>query len=307
MSNEQTAVGTDAGTTRSRLAELGLPAQRQRLITGAGFLGLGTVAGVRLLEIVHNVPFEPLAVPAGILSGATVGGGLLLALAVSVVALGSEPAPARVGLLFVGVFGALALLTPAKSLPTAIALIGGLAVALLGTIGLPATYREVRRAGIAVGVIVALAVSLGSSLGLIDGGLQGLGSVLTLGAVTAIVIRARGDRGALLAGTLAGAAVIVASVTSPFVFGSALLVGFAVVGTPHAIAALTVGAGVAVAVAGLRRGDRSVAAGAGLLVLAGVPVAFPRAMALVLGAVLVLIDGEMLAGDDAVNPQGETA
>lgn len=299
MTSEPTSIGTETDAGHGMLAGLGGPPASRTVITGAGLVGLGTVAGARLLGIVHNAPFDPLAVPAGVLSATTVGVSLVLAFSLIAVALASDPAPVRVGLLFAGVFGTLALFSPAATLPTATALTGGAAVALLGTTGVPATYREVRRAVIAVGVVAALAVSLGSSLGLLDGGLQGLGGMLTLGAVTAVVVRAGGDRVALLAGTLAGAAVVGASATSPFVLGSTLLVGFAVAGVPHVVAALAVGAGVSVAVAGLRRGDRSLAAGAGLLVLAGVPVAFPRAMALVLGATLVLVDVETLAGLDA--------
>lgn len=297
MSNESVSART--GTEPDRLATVrGILPASHRVILGASVASLGAVAGGRLLSVLHNVPFDPLAVPAGVLSTATGVASLVLALSLVGVGLSvpGDRAPARVGLLFAGVFGPMTSLSGAASLPAATGLTLGVAVALLGTVSIPVTSRNVYRATVAAGFVAALAVSLGSSVGLLGGGLHGLGGVLALGSVTATVVYAETDRTAFLVGGVATAAVVLASATSPFVVGSALLVGFATVGVPHVLVALAAGAGVAVAVAGFRRGDHALAAGAGLLVLAGVPVALPRAMALALGATLVLLDAETLAG-----------
>lgn len=266
------------------------------VILGASVASLVTVVAARLLLIWHNVPFDPLAIPSDILGVIPMGTGLVLAFSLLAVALVSNRPATRGGLLFTGVFGVLALVGPATALPAAVALVAGAAVAWFGTIGVPGTYREIRRAALAGGFVSALAISLWSSLGFIEGGLQGLGGLVTLGTVTAVVFRAEDDFVALVTGAVTVLALVVASLTSPFVLGSSFLVGFAVVGVPHLLTALAVGAGVAVAVAGLRAGNRTLAVGAGLLIFAGVPVTFPRAMAVVLGATLVLLDVEALIG-----------
>jgi hypothetical protein len=84
--------------------------------------------------------------------------------------------------------------------------------------------------------------------------------------------------------------VVAAGAVSPFVVGSALLVAFAVTGVPHLLAALAVAGAVAAAVAGLHRGAYGLSVGAVLVLLAGVPATFPRALTLLLGATLVLVD-----------------
>jgi len=298
VSNETSRVGTETDADRT-VADLSVPFDAESVLLGAGVLALAAVLAARLLVVGHSLPFDPLSVPPGTLTAATAGVSAVLGLSLVATGLVSQRAPVRVGLLFAGVFGTLALASPAATLPAVAGLVGGGAVAMGGAVGVPAAYREGRRAVIAAGFVAAAAVSLGSAVGVLGGGLRSVGGVLALAAVTATLVRVEGDRVALLAGAATVLAVAVASASSPFVLGSTLLVGFAVVGVPHVLAALAAGAGVAVAVAGLRAGRYSLVTGAGLLVLAGVPSTTPRAMALVLGAVLVLFDAETLLGSDA--------
>jgi len=89
--------------------------------------------------------------------------------------------------------------------------------------------------------------------------------------VTLLAVRAEGDPVALGAGALAFAGVVAASAAAPYVTGSALLAGFAVVGSPHLLVATAAFGGVAAAVSGFRGGDARLAIGAVLLLLAGVP------------------------------------
>jgi hypothetical protein len=296
------ALGSEPNPEYDSVKSYAARIDRRWVVTGAGVVSLGAVAAVRLLAVLHNAPFDPLAVPTGAIPATTAAVSFLLALSLAAVALASARSPVRIGLLFAATFGGLATLNQAVTVPAAVAITGGGAVALLGTLSVPETYLTFRRVALAAGFLAALTVALGSSVGLLDGGLRGLGGVLTLGVVIATGVRAESDRIALAAGGIAAAAVVGASLTSPFVLGSTLLVGFAIVGVPHALAALAVGAAVSVVVVGLRRGEWSLAAGAGLLVLAGVPVSVPRAMALLLGATLVVGDLETLLGETGGEP-----
>lgn len=269
---------------------------RNRVPAGAGLAALLVVAAAVAVDVLANLPFEPVAVPPAVRAFLGVGVPVVLALCLIAVAVSTRRTPLRVGLLFVGVFGLLPLAARAATVPALFGVILGGGVALVGTNGVPADYRTLRRHLIATGVLAGVAVTLSGSIGLLDGSARGIGGLLTFGAVTGMVVRADGDRLALAAGLFAVAVVAAASVMHPYVLGSALLVAFAVAGVPHVIVAAAVGGAAAATVAGLRRDEYTLAIGAPLVLLAGVPATFPRAMAVVLGAMLVLVPFDAAPG-----------
>jgi hypothetical protein len=169
------------------------------------------------------------------------------------------------------------------------------------------TYRDVRRRLVAVGSVAALALTLVGVTGLVEGG-RNPGAVVTLAVVTAVGTRSDGSWLAAGAGLLAVGAVGVASVANPFVVGSALLVAFAVTGVPSLLVAVAVAGAVAAAVDGLHRGEYALATGAAVLLLAGVPVTFPRALTFLLGATLVLLvhDGTTRGPERTMGGRGRT-
>lgn len=114
--------------------------------------------------------------------------------------------------------------------------------------------------------------------------------------MTLLAVRAEGDPVALGAGALAFAGVVAASAAAPYVTGSALLAGFAVVGSPHLLVATAAFGGVAAAVSGFRGGDARLAIGAVLLLLAGVPATPGAATAVCLGAALAVLDADEFFG-----------
>jgi hypothetical protein len=171
-----------------------------------------------------------------------------------------------------------------------VAVVGGGALALVGALGAPPawTYRGVRRRVVAVGFVTALALTLVGVTGLLDGA-RNTGAFVTLAAIAAVGTGSERSRLAAGAGLLAVGAVAVAGAASPFVVGSTLLVAFAVTGVPLLLVAVAVAGAVAAAVAGLHRGTYTRSVGAVLLLLAGVPATFPRALTLLLGATLVVL------------------
>jgi hypothetical protein len=268
---------------------------RRRAVAG-GALAACAVGFTTVLGVLHNVPFDPLPVSAGVLSAVEVGAAVVVALALGALAAGSRRTGVRIGLLFVAVFGALAALSPAARVPAAVAVTAGGALALGSALGVPDSYREVRQAAVAAGFLVAVALSLAGTLGVGGAGFRELGVLAFLVALVSLTVRLRGDRVALVAGAVAFAAVVAGAASAPFVAGSALLVGFGVVGGPHVLVAAAVGGAVAAAVAGVRRGDFAIATGAAVLVFAGVPATPTAAMAVLLGATLALVDPAALAG-----------
>jgi hypothetical protein len=264
--------------------------------SGSATVGLGTgavalVAVERTVEILANVPFDPVVVSPTL--RATTGGLAFVAVVVTllVVAVTAGRATVRVGLLFAAVFGTLPLVAPGTGLLGVVAVGGGGALALVGTLGVPEewTYRGVRRRAVAVGFVVAVALTLAGVTGLL-GGVRNPGAFVTLATVAAVGTRAEGSRLAAGTGLLAVVAVAVAGAVSPFAVGSALLVAFAVTGVPTLLVGLAIAGVVAALVAGLRRREHAVVVGALLVLLAGVPATFPRALTLLLGATLVLLD-----------------
>lgn len=255
---------------------------------------MGVATAVRVL---YNAPFEPVGVPSGAVPVASTVAGIAVGVALSAVALSTERPVVRVGLLFVGVFGVLATVSDGATVAAAVAIPTGATVAFAHALGVPANYFELRRAGIAMAFALAAGLSLGATAGILGAPFRAAGSVALLVGLTLLVVRAGHDSVALVAGGIAFAGVVVASAVAPYVTGSALLVGFGVVGSPHALVATAAFGGVAAAVAGVRDHDAWLAVGAALLLLAGSPATPEAATAVCLGAALVALDPERLLGD----------
>jgi hypothetical protein len=286
-----------AGDVRAVVAS-----RRDRRALAAGGALLATTA-VTALRVLHNVPFDPLALGAGTLRGVALLAAFAVAVALGVVSLDHDAATVRVGCLFAAAFGVLGTVADGAALPATVAVPAGGALALAGALGVPETYRELRVRALTAVILAAVALSLGATTGVLPAGLREAGSVAALAALSLLVVRVRADRVALAVGGLAAAAVLWATASAPYVAGSALLVGFGVVGGPHLLVATAAGGVAAATVAGLRQGDRALAAGAFLLGAVGVPASPTAATAVVLGALLVVADDALLpaaaSGTDA--------
>ncbi|WP_323675993.1 hypothetical protein [Halorubellus sp. PRR65] len=296
VQSEREAGRSDDASTRTDGTGAG---RVRRRVLASGAVAALAVAVATTLRILHNVPFDPLPVSAGVLGAVEVTAAVAVALGVAAVAFGNDRAVVRVGLLFAAVFGALATVAPPARVPAAVAVTAGGGLALAAALGRPDSYRGLRRRAVAAGFVAAVALSLASTVGVAPRGVRELGVVAYLLALAALSTRVRGDPLALVAGGVAFAAVVAGSASAPYVAGSALLVGFAVVGGPHLLVAAAVGGAVAAAIAAVRRGEFAVAVGAVVLVAAGAPATPTAAMAVVLGATLATVDlGSLLAGAD---------
>lgn len=264
--------------------------RRKRIVISSGLLALIIVAVGRSLDILWNLPFNPVGISPVIRNLILTGVPILLAFTLVIIAFAAEQSTVRVGLLFVGIFGLLPIVDQAATVPALVAVSVGGAVVLLATPGWPSTYQTLRKQSIAVGLLAGIMITLSSSIGIVDGGLRNIGTLLTLGAVTALVVWIDGDRIALLIGLFALIITIVVSVMKPYIVGSVLLIAFAVVGVSHLLIACAIGGAVAATVAGLRRQEYTLSIGALLVLLAGIPGTFPRALAVIFGATLIFID-----------------
>ena len=261
-----------------------------------GLLAAVCVGVATAVRVLYNAPFEPAGFAPGLVPVTGTVAALASGVGLAVVALSADRPAVRVGLLFAGVFGVLATVSNAATVAAAVAVPGGAALAFARALGPPSTYFELRRAVLALGFALATGLSLAATAGIVGPPFRSIGSAVFLGGVTLLAVRAEGDPVALVAGAIAFAGVVLASAAAPYVTGSALLVGFAVVGSPHLLAATAAFGGVATAVAGLRVGDAWLAVGAVLLVLAGVPATPGAATAVCLGAALAALDAEDLLG-----------
>lgn len=267
-------------------------------------VAVGVAAAVRVL---YNAPFEPVAFPPRLVQAVGTVAALATGIALAAVALSAGRPVVRVGLLFAGVFGVLAAVSGAATVAAAVAIPGGAALAFTRTLGGPTTYFEFRRGVLALAFALAVGLSLAATAGFVGSPFRAAGSVAFLVGVTLLSVRAEGDPVAIVAGAVAFAGVVAASAAAPYVTGSALLVGFAVVGSPHFLVATAAFGGVAAAVAGVRDGDAWLAIGAALLLLSGVPATPGAATAVCLGAALAVLGGDELLGAPAPSDAPNTS
>lgn len=263
---------------------------RTAAIAAAVTLGVSFVA-----RIFVNAP---VTVPGNLVVGGPgmgVAPGPLTALATGVAGVAAiaialtDPEPVAVtGLLFVGVFGLLALVSRSAALSASVAVVAGTG-AVVGS-----RRRQLRRTRLVpTAVLLAgLALALGSEFWGLTA-IRPLSSAVSLIGIAALPLFAATDPEALLGGVLAFAGVLAVGLSLPFVTGAVTLVGGGVVGTSLPVVALAVAGAVTTASAAGRQGRWTLLAGAGLLAFAGVPATLPRAVPFALGlAVLTTTEGD---------------
>jgi len=239
-----------------------------------------------LTAVLVNAPAGPSGIGAG--TRAMVGlSTAVAALAAVGLALTADDPVAGVGLLFVGVFGLLSLVSGAVAVPAAVAVGAGTAAVVV------ARRRSLTPVPtVAVGVLLAaLAVGLASGVGGAVS-LRPTASTLALVGVAVTPVFAATTGRAVLGGLLAFGAVVAVGLAQPFVTGAVTLVGGGVVGTALPVVALAAAGAVTAASAASRRREWLLLAGVALLALAGVPATLGRAVPFALGVTaLVLREG----------------
>ncbi|WP_082230086.1 phosphate ABC transporter permease [Halorubrum lipolyticum] len=285
--------------TRNASARASSPRSPGRFGGRVGSIGLLAAVAVGVataVRVLYNAPVEPAGVPSGAVPAVSTVAGVAAGVALASVALSTDRPVVRVGLLFAGVFGVLATVSDGATVAAAVAVPTGAAIAFARALGTPAAYVDLRRSVVALAFAAAAGLSLAATAGIVGSPFRAAGSVAFLAGVTLLAVRAEGDPVALVAGAAAFVGVVGASAAAPYVTGGALLVGFAVVGSPHVLVATAAFGGVAAAVAGVRKRDAWLAVGAVLLLLSGVPATPGAATAVCLGAALATLDADGLFG-----------
>jgi len=193
----------------------------------------------------------------------------------------------RVGLAFVGTFAVLLTLTMAVFVPAMVAIAGG------GALAVGRRWQRLDRARdwhlLPVALLLgAVVVSLLGSIGVEPATLWPIGSHLALlgmAATPALLGHGRGDWA--FGGVVAGVLVAV-GVSAPFVTGAVTLIGGGVVGASLLVLAVGLCGLVTSASAALRQRHWYGLVGAGLLLAGGVPTTTPRALAVILGVLLLI-------------------
>jgi len=286
-----------ADETRDCASDLtAVPGRFGGRVGSVGLLLAAVAVGVATaIRVLYNAPFEPVAFPPRLVPAVGTVAALASGVALAAVGLSTERPVVRVGLLFAGVFGVLATVSGAATVAAAVAIPVGAALAFARAMGPPETYFELRRGVIAL----TFALAVGS---------RSPRRPDSLGPPSERPDPPRSSRGDPPRGSGRGRpgrprcrrtrvrGVVAASAAAPYVTGSALLAGFAVVGSPHLLVATAAFGGVAAAVSGFRGGDARLAIGAVLLLLAGVPATPGAATAVCLGAALAVLDADEFFG-----------
>ncbi|MFC7076292.1 phosphate ABC transporter permease [Haloarcula halophila] len=192
-----------------------------------------------------------------------------------------------VGLLFVGVFGLLSLVSGAAAAPAAVAVVAGTVAVVVAARDRLSTGERAAGAVLLTALTVGLASGVGGFVGL-----RSVGSTLTLAGMGLSLVFTATDGRALIGGGLAFGAVVAVGLSVPFVTGAVTLVGGGVVGTPLPVVALAAAGTVSTASAAGRTRNWPLLAGVVLLALAGVPATVARAVPFALGiATLVSLEG----------------
>jgi hypothetical protein len=249
------------------------------------------VAARYLAVLLINAPGYGVPVAPGPVTVASTA--VVAAAAIAVAVTDADPLTG-IGLLFVGVFGLLSLVSPAAALPAAAAVVLGTA-----TVAAVAGRRLDPVSAAATALLVA-ALSVGLASGV--GGWTGLRSVASTVALLGVAATpafaatdwrslSRADWGAVLGGLAAFAVVLAVGRAVPFVAGAVTLTGSGVVGTSLPVVALAAAGAVTTASAASRTRRWTLLAGVALVAFAGVPASLPRALPFALG-VAALTRGE---------------
>lgn len=251
----------------------------------AGVFGLAGAAGLLVARVALNANLVP-----GV--GGSMGTLQLLAtlgpaLGALVVATATDDAPERIGLAFVGVFGLLAAIVPTATTPAVVAVVAG------GSLAVSRRWRQVDRsldwhALPVVALVLAVAVSLAAGIGVASATLWPIGTNLALlgaAATPALLGHGRTD---WAFGGLVAAVLVAIGLSAPFVTGAVTLIGGGVVGASLLVLAVGLAGLTTTASAAARTRHWHALLGAGLLLAAGVPASLPRALAVVLGVLLLV-------------------
>lgn len=226
-----------------------------------------------------------IGVAPGPLAGLAMG---VAAVAAVIVGLTDADPAAAIGLLFVGVFGLLALVSRSAALPASAAVVAGLGAVVVANRDRIGRSRLLSVTALYSGVALALASGVGEIAAV-----RPVASTLSLLGVGLLPLFAATDTEALLGGGLAFAAVVAVGLSQPFVTGAVTLVGGGVVGATLPVVAFAVAGAVTTASAAARQGRWRVLSGVALLGFVGVPATLPRALPFALGvAVLATMGGD---------------
>jgi len=260
-------------------------------------LAVGTAAvavAARYLAVLFvNAPGYGAPVAPGLATGVSTA---VVAVAAIAVAVTDADPLTGVGLLFVGVFGLLSLVSSAAALPAAAAVVLGTA-----TVAAVAGGRlDLVSAGATALLVAALSVGLASGVGGWTGLRPAASTVALLGVASTPAFAATdwrslstADWGAVLGGLAAFAVVLAVGRAVPFVAGAVTLTGSGVVGTSLPVVALAAAGAVTTASAASRTRRWTLLAGVALVAFAGVPATLPRALPFALGvAALTAREGQ---------------
>jgi len=285
VANRETVVGHVGGSVFRRVWH-GLENVRLRTVVGAlTLLAAGAPFLSRVLINARTAVGPSLAARMDLLAVGAIAGP---AFAAGVLATTTAIETERVGLVFVAAFGGLALLSPAVAVPAAAAIVGG------GALAVSARWRALPERGTnwrvapVVGVLLGTALSLNAAMGLAPAIARLAGAHLAmLGAAATPALLGHGNRDWALGGVVAGL-LVAFGVVAPFVTGAVSLIGGGLVGVSLPVMAAGLAGLVTTTSAGIRTRRLPAALGAGLLLVAGVPGTLPRAMAAVLGLLLLI-------------------
>lgn len=266
--------------------------RRRRAILAV--LAFGTAAIPFVLRLVLNAPGSTLAAFADSYESAVLAATVVPALAAGGLAVETADPIERVALLGIAVFGPLVLVADAAYVPAAVAVTvagGVVAWRRLDHRDVDATVPRVGGWLLAGTAVAAVGASLAATVGFAPMAVRQAGSVLALVAAlaTAMAVNARTDDWAV--GAVAASLVYAAGTFAPYVTGAVALVAGGAVGSSLPLLAAGIGSVTAATVASIRRRDLIPTCGALLVLVAGVPVTVPRALAVLLG-VAFLLGGE---------------
>ncbi|AJF27295.1 phosphate ABC transporter permease [Haloarcula hispanica] len=252
------------------------------------------VAARYLAVLFVNAPgYAGVPVSPGLATGVSTA--VVAAAAIAVAVTDADPLTG-IGLLFVGVFGLLSLLSSAAALPAAAAIVLGTA-----TVAAVSGRRLDLVSAAAVALLVAaLSIGLASGVGGWTDHRPVASTVALLGIASTPAFAAAdwrslstADWGAVIGGLAAFAVVFGVGRAVPFVTGAVTLTGTGVVGTSLPVVALAAAGAVTAASAASRTRRWSLLAGVALVAFAGVPASLPRALPFALGiAVLTAQEGQ---------------
>lgn len=264
----------------------------------AGVLALATAAAPFVARLALNarapVPVDlgtvlPVLLPVA-LGGPALAAGLLLP--------GEDDDLAAVGLAFLSVFGLFAAVAPAARIPAGVAVLcgGGLAVGRR----LVARGESVARWRLlpALAVLAGVGLSLAAGFGVAPAARPAGATLAMLGAAGTPALLAHGSGDWALGGLVAGL-LVAAGLSAPFLTAAVALVGGGVVATNLLVMAVGLCGLVTAASAAARSGRWAACCGVALLLVAGVPATLPRAVAAVVGLVLLVSAHRPSPGVDA--------